>query len=283
MLNKLNDQVNLKTSEQAAVKIAVAGAQGRVGRLLIETILASSKYKLVGALVHPDEGSSIGQDAAYFLGKKSGVLITSSIDEALKNAEVLIDFTTAQATITHLMFAAQHNVNMVIGTTGFSSTEKEKIQLTSQKIAVVFSPNMSVSVNLFFKLLMTAGLLLKEGYDIEIQEAHHNKKIDAPSGTALKMGEILASSRQTNLKDCAVFTRHGLIGARKSTEIGFATIRGGNICGDHTALFAGEGSSIEITHRSTNRQSYADGALRAALFLQSKSCGLYDMSDVLFS
>lgn len=273
----------IKTNnEEGKVSIAVAGAQGRVGRMLIESIIASPRhYKLAGALVHPEETSSIGQDAAYFLGKKSGVVITSSIEDALKEAEVLIDFTAAQATLNHLKFACSKNIKMVIGTTGFSSQEKEKIKSASEKIAIVFAPNMSVSVNLFFKLLQTAGALLQEGYDIEIQEAHHNKKIDAPSGTALQMGEILASTRQTTLEECGVFVRHGLIGARKPSEIGFATVRGGNICGDHTALFAGEGSSIEITHRSTSRQSYAEGALKSALFLKKKKTGLYNMNDVL--
>ena len=265
---------------QSAHKIAVAGASGRMGHMLIEAIRGSDDCKLSGAL---DVAASpaIGSDASAFLGHISGVLIESDIRQGLKNAGVLIDFTRPEGTMAHLAVCRELGVKLVIGTTGFSDAQKADIALAAKDIAIVMAPNMSVGVNVTLKLLEMAAKALATGYDIEIIEAHHRHKVDAPSGTALKMGEVIADALGRDLKACAVYDREGITGERDPSTIGFASIRGGDIVGDHTVLFAGTGERIEITHKSSSRATYAQGSLRAARFLQTKSSGLFDMFDVL--
>ena len=267
-------------SAAPAIRVAIAGASGRMGRMLIEAVRASGDCVLAGAL---DIASSpaIGSDATAFLGVASGVPITADVRAGLANADVLIDFTRPEGTLEHLAVCAQVGVKAVIGTTGFTAEQKEAIAAAAQKTAVVFAPNMSVGVNVTLKLLDMAARALSTGYDIEIIEAHHRHKVDAPSGTALKMGEVIAQTLGRDLKDCAVYAREGVTGERDPSTIGFATIRGGDIVGDHTVLFAGTGERIEISHKSSSRAGYAQGSLRAARFLAAHRTGLFDMFDVL--
>ena len=265
---------------QSVHKIAVAGASGRMGHMLIEAIRASDNCKLSGAL-DVAGGPAIGVDASAFLGHSSGVLIQSDTRQGLKDAGVLIDFTRPEGTMAHLAVCRELGVKLVIGTTGFSDAQKAEIALAAKDIAIVMAPNMSVGVNVTLKLLEMAAKALATGYDIEIIEAHHRHKVDAPSGTALKMGEVIADALGRDLKECAVYDREGITGERDPSTIGFASVRGGDIVGDHTVLFAGTGERIEITHKSSSRATYAQGSLRAARFLQTKSSGLFDMFDVL--
>lgn len=248
--------------------------------MLIEALRQTSDCRLAGAL---DVATSpaIGSDAAAFLGEASGVPIVSDLRAGLKDAEVLIDFTRPEGTLAHLAVCRELGVQMVIGTTGFSDAQKAQIAAAAKDTAIVMAPNMSVGVNVTFKLLEMAAKALSTGYDIEIIEAHHRHKIDAPSGTALKMGEVIADALGRDLKDCAVYGREGVTGERDPSTIGFATIRGGDIVGDHTVLFAGTGERIEITHKSSSRATYAQGSLRAVRFLTSQRAGLFDMFDVL--
>jgi 4-hydroxy-tetrahydrodipicolinate reductase len=261
-------------------RIAVAGASGRMGRMLIEAVTAADDTELSGALDLP-ASMSIGTDATAFLGRSSGVAITGDLRRGLANAQVLIDFTRPEGTLAHLAVCRELGVQLVIGTTGFDAAQKLQIAAASEQIAIVMAPNMSVGVNVVLKLLDVAARALKDGYDIEVIEAHHRHKVDAPSGTALKMGEVLAAAVGRDLKDCAVYAREGVTGERDPSTIGFSTIRGGDMIGDHTVLFAGTGERIEITHRSTTRSNYAQGALRAARFLAGRSSGLYGMDAVL--
>jgi 4-hydroxy-tetrahydrodipicolinate reductase len=269
------------TDKQSAPhRIAIAGASGRMGRMLIEAVMQAEDTRLAGAL---DIAGSphTAADAAAFLGSPAGVLITDDIDHGLKNAQVLIDFTRPEGTMQHLAACRRLGVQLVIGTTGFSDAQKAEIQAASRDIAIVMAPNMSVGVNVTLKLLELAATALNNGYDIEITEAHHKHKVDAPSGTALKMGEVIASSQGRQLKDCAVYERYGHTGERVPGSIGFSTIRGGDIVGDHTVMFATEGERIEITHKSASRSTYAQGSLRAVRFLAQQRNGLFDMFDVL--
>jgi 4-hydroxy-tetrahydrodipicolinate reductase len=262
------------------LRIAIAGASGRMGQMLIEAVNASGDCLLAGAL---DVAASpaVGLDASAFSGRASGVLIQSDLREGLKNSAVLIDFTRPEGTLAHLAVCRELGVNLVIGTTGFTDAQKAEIVAASQDIAIMMAPNMSVGVNVTLKLLEMAAKALATGYDIEIVEAHHRHKVDAPSGTALKMGEVIADALGRDLKDCAVYAREGVTGERDPSSIGFATIRGGDIVGDHTVLFAGTGERIEISHKSSSRVTYAQGSLRAARFLADKKSGLFDMFDVL--
>ena len=262
------------------MKIAIAGATGRMGRMLIEAVINAPDLQLVGALEH-SSCPQLGDDAGAFLGKKTGVEITADIAKALSDAQFLIDFTRPEGTMAHLAIAENTGTKMIIGTTGLSLDQIADLKKASEKLAIVFAPNMSVGVNVTFKLLEIAAKMLNQGYDIEITEAHHRHKVDAPSGTALKMGEVIAEALGERLDDVAVYAREGHTGERKEGSIGFATIRGGDIVGDHTVLFAGDGERIEISHKSSSRQSYAQGSLRAARFLQNQASGLYDMQDVL--
>jgi len=262
------------------MKIAIAGATGRMGKMLIETVLKTPDAQLVGALEHA-ASEYLGQDAGAFLGKTTGIIISDNIAQVLEGAEYLIDFTRPEGTMAHLEVAKKTGTKMIIGTTGLSSEQIDSLKIASQGLAIIFAPNMSVGVNATFKLLEIAAKMLNQGYDIEVIEAHHRHKVDAPSGTALRMGEVIADALGEKLADVAVYAREGHTGERRVGSIGFATIRGGDIVGDHTVLFAGEGERIEISHKSSSRQSYAEGALRAARFLQTQSSGLYDMQDVL--
>ena len=251
-----------------------------MGRMLIEAILAADDCELSGALDVPSS-PAVGTDATVFLGRPSGVLITSDLAQGLQGADCLIDFTRPEGTLAHLAVCQQLGVKVVIGTTGFTDEQKATIAAAAQHIAVVMAPNMSVGVNVTLKLLEMAAKAMATGYDIEIVEAHHRHKVDAPSGTALKMGEVIANAIGRDLKDCAVYAREGVTGERDPSSIGFATIRGGDIVGDHTVLFAGIGERIEITHKSSSRVTYAQGSLRATRFLAHQSTGLHDMFDVL--
>jgi len=260
-------------------RIAIAGASGRMGRMLIESLLAAPDLAL-GAALDRAGSPDLGRDAGEFLGRKTGVAVTSDL-AALRGCDVLIDFTRPEGTLAHLAACTAQGVKLVIGTTGFDEAGKAAIRAASGETAIVFAPNMSVGVNATFKLLQVAARILGGGYDIEIVEAHHRHKVDAPSGTALKMGEVIAEAMGRRLDEVAVYAREGHTGERRPGTIGFAALRGGDIVGDHTVLFAGTGERIEITHRSTSRMGYALGSLRAARFLADKRSGLFDMNDVL--
>lgn len=263
------------------MRIAIAGANGRMGRMLIEAVLSSHDMQLTVALDHAGS-EAIGKDAGAFLGKETGVLISDDLSQ-LQQADCLIDFTRPEGTMNHVAACLAHNCQLIIGTTGFSEEQKARIQQAAEQIAIVFAPNMSVGVNVTLRLIELAAKLMQEGFDAEVFEAHHRNKVDAPSGTALAMGEAIAKTWGVNLNDVADWTRYGHTGAREDGRIGFSVVRGGDIIGDHTVYFCGEGERIEITHRSSNRTTYAQGSLRAARFLKGKSHGLYTMQDVLGS
>ena len=251
-----------------------------MGQMLVDAVRAADDCVLTGAL---DRASSpaLGQDAGAATGAVTGVLITSDLRQGLEGSDVLIDFTRPEGTLQHLRVCRELGVAAVVGTTGFSDAEKAEIAEMAKSMAIVMAPNMSVGVNVTLKLLELAAKALSTGYDIEIVEAHHRHKVDAPSGTALKMGEVIAQALGRDLKDCAVYAREGVTGERDPSSIGFATIRGGDIVGDHTVLFAGTGERIEIIHKSSSRATYAQGSLRAVRFLAGQKPGLYDMFDVL--
>ena len=268
------------TSASEPLAIAIAGASGRMGRMLIEAVLQSPDTRLAGAL--DIAGSpALGIDATAYMGTRSGVVITDDLHVGLKDAKYLIDFTRPEGTLAHLKVCRELGVKLIIGTTGFTPEQKAEIEDAARDISIVLSPNMAVGVNVVFKLLAQAAKALKDGYDIEIIEAHHRHKVDAPSGTALKMGEVVAEAVGRDLKTCAVYGREGVTGERDPNTIGFATVRGGDVVGDHTVLFAGIGERIEITHKSSSRVHYAQGSLRAARFLSRQPHGLFGMDDVL--
>jgi 4-hydroxy-tetrahydrodipicolinate reductase len=271
---------DLQAVARSAIRVVIAGASGRMGQMLVDAVCADANMTLVGALDHASS-PALGQDAGAFAGRTTGVVIQSDLATALAGAHVLIDFTRPEGTLAHVQAASTAGVAVVIGTTGFSDEQKAQLQHASATTAMVMAPNMSVGVNVTLKLLEMAAKAMPTGYDIEIIEAHHRHKADAPSGTALKMGEVVAHALGRDLKDCAVYGRDGVTGERDPSTIGFATIRGGDIVGDHTVLFAGTGERIEITHKSSSRATYAQGSLRAARFLADKSSGMYDMFDVL--
>ncbi len=250
--------LGLRASSGRALPVAISGASGRMGRMLIDTVQSSGDARVEAEL---DVGSELPQ--------------------AFGQAEYLIDFTRPEGTLRYLDVCVARGIKMVIGTTGFSAAQQAEIARASEKIAIVMAPNMSVGVNVTLKLLEKAARYLQDGYDVEIIEAHHKYKADAPSGTALKMGEIVAAAQGKDLQRCAVYAREGHIGPRRDGDIGFAAIRGGSIVGDHTVMFASEGERIEISHYSATRFAYADGSLRAVRFLQHQSHGLFSMFDVL--
>jgi 4-hydroxy-tetrahydrodipicolinate reductase len=251
-----------------------------MGRMLIEAVVRAEDCRLSGAL-DVAGSSALGEDASAFLGQTSGVGITSDLRQGLTGAQVLIDFTRPEGTLAHLALCRDIGVAAVVGTTGISPEQKQQIAQIAQHIPIVMAPNMSAGVNVVFKLLDMAARALNTGYDIEIIETHHRHKVDAPSGTALQMGEVVARALGRDLAQCAVHARHGITGERDPSTIGFASVRGGDIVGDHTVLFAGTGERIEITHRAASRATYAQGSLRAARFLVGKRSGLYTMDDVL--
>ncbi len=262
------------------MKIAIAGSSGRMGRTLIEAVLKDDGMHLAVALEQP--GSPfLGKDAGELVGSPCGVAIGADFEAALADADCLIDFTRPAGTLAHMAACRRHGVALVIGTTGMEMEHKLQVQDAARDIPIVFAPNMAVGVNLVFKLLDTAARVLSQGYDIEVIEAHHRHKVDAPSGTALRMGEVVAAALGRDLAKCAVYGREGVTGERDPSTIGFATVRGGDIVGDHTVLFAGTGERVEITHKAASRMPYALGSLRAARFLQARKNGLFDMQDVL--
>jgi 4-hydroxy-tetrahydrodipicolinate reductase len=262
------------------LKLAIAGSSGRMGRMLIEAVLASEDCVLSGAL---DQAGSaaLGHDAGAFAGRDTGVAVTSDLRAGLAGADVLIDFTRPEGTLAHLAVCADLGVRAVVGTTGFTAAQKTALSAAARQVPMVFAANMSVGVNVMLRLLRQAAQALDQGYDIEVVEAHHRHKVDAPSGTALAMGEVLAQARGVALDTHGVFSRHGHTGERVPGSIGFATVRGGDIVGEHTVIFAGTGERIEIAHKSSSRANYVDGSLRAARFVSTRGAGLYGMDDVL--
>ena len=262
------------------VKVVIAGCTGRMGHALLECVFADADLALHGA-VDRASNPQIGRDAGELFGKNTGVNISANMDEALKNADVLVDFTRPEASMQYLTACEKANVKMVIGTTGFSADEKSIIAKSAEKISIVFAPNMSVGVNLLINLVEQAAKVLNEGYDIEVLEMHHRHKVDAPSGTALRLGEAAAKGLGKPLDECAVYAREGVTGEREAGTIGFATMRGGDVVGDHTVVLAGIGERVELTHKASSRATFALGALRAAKYLADKKSGLYDMQDVL--
>ncbi|MCL4697753.1 MAG: 4-hydroxy-tetrahydrodipicolinate reductase [Burkholderiaceae bacterium] len=264
--------------------IAIAGASGRMGRMLIDAVLGSADCRLAGALDVPTS-PLVGQDAAAVSsvagGRPTGVAITADLKRGLAGAQVLIDFTRPEGTMAHLAACRELGVRAVVGTTGFTPEQKAAIGAHAEHVALVMAPNMSVGVNVMLRLVEQAARLLGDSYDLEVTEIHHKHKIDAPSGTALALGEALARARGVTLADAGVFTRHGHTGERRAGTIGFATVRGGDIVGDHTVLYCGPGERLEITHRSASRVNYAEGSLRAARFVAGRAKGLFGMADVL--
>lgn len=267
--------------QDAQIRVAIAGAGGRMGRQLIQASLQRDGVVLGAALERP--GSSlVGTDAGELAGLgRIDTLIHDSLDSVVNDFDVLIDFTRPEGTLAHLAFCRQHGKGMVIGTTGFDDAGKQAISDASQVIPIVFAANFSIGVNVMLKLLENAAKVIGEETDIEIIEAHHRYKVDAPSGTALAMGETIAKAMNKNLKDCAVYTREGNTGERVPGSIGFATVRAGDIIGEHTAMFADLGERIEITHKASSRMTFANGAVRSAFWLKDKKSGLFDMRDVL--
>ena len=260
--------------------VVIAGSSGRMGRALLEAVAAAPDMHLHAALER--QGSPhVGRDAGELASGAMGTIVTDDLAQAVAGADVMIDFTRPEASLAYLEACRAAGVGLVIGTTGFDEAGREAIVAAARDIPIVFAPNMSVGVNLVFKLLDVASRVLNEGYDIEIIEAHHRHKVDAPSGTALRMGEVIARALDRDLKECAVYGREGVTGERNPQTIGFATVRGGDIVGDHTALFATVGERVEISHKASSRMTFALGALRAARFLAGQKHGLFDMQDVL--
>jgi 4-hydroxy-tetrahydrodipicolinate reductase len=264
----------------AQIKLAVAGSSGRMGRALIEAVLGASDLKLAAALEQKGN-AHVGKDAGELVGAPGGVRVGDDVARAVAGADVFIDFTRPEGTIAHVAACRQQGVNMVIGTTGFGDAQQKEIAAAARDVAIVMSPNFSVGVNVAYRLLEVAARALDRGYDVEIVEAHHRHKVDAPSGTALRMGEVVARALGRDLKKHAVFGREGVTGERKDETIGFATVRGGDLVGDHTVMFIGAGERLEISHRASSRANFARGALRAARFVATKKNGLFDMADVL--
>lgn len=262
------------------LNIAVAGSSGRMGRALLVAVMKDPGLHLQAAL-EMDGSPYLEKEVGELTGALGSVIITDDFSTVLPGCNVLIDFTRPEGTIEHLSVCRAKGVKMVIGTTGFSVEQKEALKAASEDIALVVAPNMSVGVNVTFKLLDIAAKVLGEGYDIEIVEAHHRHKVDSPSGTALHMGEIVAQATGNSLSEVAVYGRKGVTGERLSRTIGFSTIRGGDIVGDHMVMFIGTGERIEISHKASNRATFTNGALRATRFLADKDKGLFDMQDVL--
>jgi len=262
------------------IRIVVVGATGKMGQTLIQEIF-NDKGLHLSAAVDVASSSLIGSDSGSLLGLKTDVLISKELRESHAESDIIIDFTRPEASLVYLDFCLAHNINYVLGTTGFNENEKKKIYAAAEKIAICFAPNMSVGVNLLISLVEAATKVLHNEFDIEIIEAHHRHKVDSPSGTALRLGEAVAESASLSLKENSIFHREGNMTPRKATEIGFSTIRGGDIVGDHTVLFAGDGERLELTHKASSRKTFAKGAIRAAKFITDKNSGLFDILDVL--
>ncbi len=263
------------------INLAVAGACGRMGRAIQEVCLQSDLARVSVAVEHP-HSSLIGADAGEAAGlKKSGIPVLASLADAMEQFDVCIDFTTPEAALAHTALCRSAGKRMVIGVTGLDAWQKQQLHDAAQDIAMVFAANMSVGVNLCFKLVELAAQIMGDDVDIEIIEAHHRHKVDAPSGTALRLGEVAAHALNRDLRECAVYGREGKTGERPRSTIGFATVRAGDIVGDHTVLFAAMGERLEITHKASSRQTFANGAVRAAQWVMGQPRGLFDMQDVL--
>lgn len=263
------------------VRIAIVGAGGRMGRQLIQ-VVHETEGAILGAALERASSSLIGTDAGELAGVGPiGINVTSDLDSVVNDFDVLVDFTRPEGTLAHLAFCQAHHKGMIIGTTGFDDVGKAAIAQTAKAIPIVFAANFSVGVTLLLKLLEQAASVMGDYTDIEIIEAHHRHKVDAPSGTALAMGEVIADTLNRSLKECAVYAREGHTGERDPKSIGFATIRAGDIVGEHTAIFADIGERLEITHKASSRMTFAKGAIRSALWLSNKNSGLYSMRDVL--
>lgn len=262
-------------------RIAIAGAAGRMGKALIEATQKNPEANLAGAIVRPTS-SLVGVDAGEFGGiGKVDVKIVGDIAQVVDQFDVLIDFSSPSATLANVKICAANNKPIVVGTTGFSDAEKSELLSYQSKIPLLLSANFSTGVNLCFKLLDIAARVLGDEYDVEVYEAHHRHKVDSPSGTAVRMGEVLANALERDLKQVAVYGREGQIGPRPRDTIGFATVRGGDVVGDHTVMFMADGERVEITHKASSRLAFANGAVRAAIWLQQQKTGLFDMQDVL--
>lgn len=262
-------------------RIAITGAGGRMGRALIEAIHQTEGLRL-GAALERAGSSLLGVDAGELAGVGGlGVAVSADPARVVDHFDVLIDFTRPEGTLEYLTLCERASKAMVIGTTGFTDPQKQRIAKAGENIAIVMAPNMSVGVNVCLKLLDMAARVLGDTVDIEIVEAHHRHKVDAPSGTALRMGEVVAAALGRNLKDCAVYGREGHTGARERATIGFETIRAGDIVGEHTVMFADVGERVEITHKASSRMTFAKGAVRAATWISQHRRGLFDMQDVL--
>lgn len=263
------------------LKIGVVGAGGRMGRQLVQAVNNAEGVEL-GAVFERKGSSLVGADAGELAGiGHLGVTVTDDLASQVNHFDLLIDFTRPEGTLEHIAFCVAHNKKMVIGTTGFDDAGKQAIKSASEKISIVFASNYSVGVNLVFKLLEKAAKVMGDYCDIEVIEAHHRHKVDAPSGTALSMGEHIAKTLGRDLKTHGVFAREGITGERKRDEIGFSTIRAGDVVGEHSVWFADEGERVEIAHKASSRMTFANGAVRAAKWLQTKQNGLFDMTDVL--
>ena len=262
------------------LKIIIVGASGKMGQTLIKQIINDSDLKLIGAIDQSD-CPSLGLDAGALFGIKTGVIISDDLKSIIQEGDFVIDFTRPKASMSYLELSMKNNIKYVLGTTGFNEKEKNNILLASKQIPICFAPNMSVGVNLLFSLVEEATRILHKDYDIEIIESHHSEKVDAPSGTALRLGETVAKAANLNVKENSVFDRKGEMKKRKKSDIGFSVIRGGDIVGDHTVLYAGEGERIELTHKAGSRSNFAVGAIKAVKFLTNHSNGLFDMLDVL--
>ncbi|HYQ99873.1 MAG TPA: 4-hydroxy-tetrahydrodipicolinate reductase [Casimicrobiaceae bacterium] len=267
-----------------SIRVAIAGAGGRMGQALVEAVLGDPELALAAAL---DVATSAlaGQDAGLRFGRTTGVVVGADVDAAVRAADVLIDFTRPEGTMAHVEACAGHGTGAVVGTTGLAAVQKARLEALATRIPIVLAPNMSVGVNVLLSLVETAARQLGPGYDVEIVEMHHRHKIDAPSGTAIALGEAAARGAGRSLAECAVYARQGVTGERKAGAIGFATLRGGDVVGEHTVVFAGAGERLELAHKAASRQNFAAGALRAARFVAARRAsgqtGLADMRDVL--
>ena len=263
------------------VKIAVAGSAGRMGKMLVNVIDKHPRCNLVAATCHPNETEIIGRDAGLISGIDQINIPISPDPQKLLNGDVIIDFTSPESTIEHSCLAVEKKIGHVIGTTGLSTDQEKVIKKNSEKAPIVYSANMSVGVNLLFSLVKKAVFSIDDNWDIEILEMHHRKKVDAPSGTALALGKVASDTRNENFEKVSKLSREGKVGARKKNEIGFATLRGGSVVGDHSVILAHDDERIELTHKASNRKIYANGAVKAAIWCSEKEKGLFDMSKVL--
>jgi 4-hydroxy-tetrahydrodipicolinate reductase len=261
-------------------RVVVTGAAGRMGTQIVRLVRATDGMSLAGAVERP--GSAVGQDAgALAFAGPAGVLVVDDLAKALGGADVVIDFTTHEASARHAETCAERGVPLVIGSTGFTPEAKARVATAAKRIPIVLAPNMSVGVTVLFELVRQAAKVLGDAYDVEIVELHHKKKRDAPSGTAVRLGEVAAEALGRDPKDTLAFSRHGIIGERPPREIGMQTLRGGDVVGEHTVFFCGEGERLELTHRAASREQFARGAVRAAQWIVGKPAGLHDMADVL--